>query len=182
MADYRSYADQQLLTLLKKGDERAFAEIYERFWGVLLRYAQRMLHDEEECRDVLQNTFVKLWEKSPKLSPDTQLSAYLYTLVRNQVLNVIAKDKLKADHLTDLTSYMDNAVPEADQLARTHQLHQLIEEEVGSMPEKMRQVFELSRNQQLSHKEIAVKMNISVFTVKNHITNALKRIRLHLGL
>ncbi|SEN16049.1 RNA polymerase sigma-70 factor, ECF subfamily [bacterium A37T11] len=182
MDSYSKYTDAHLLYLLKISDERAFEEVYKRYSFVLLRHAQRMLTNKEECRDILQEVFIKLWEKRIYLLSDTNLSAYLYTLIRNRILDVLSHHKVQVNYLREATIMPPDAPLEADRLLREKELSRLIEQELAHMPGRMREVFVLSRYEYLSHHEIAVRLNISVFTVKSQINNAIHRIRVRLGL
>src|SRR5690554_4760503 len=95
MTKYGSLSDMELVDALKKGREQAFTEIYIRYQPVLLRHAQRMLANEEECRDVLQEVFTKFWTIVPDLELRISLSAYLHTLVRNRILDILDHNKVR---------------------------------------------------------------------------------------
>ncbi|PWS33081.1 RNA polymerase subunit sigma-70 [Pedobacter paludis] len=179
---YNLLTDNELLALLNKGDENAFSVIYERYWPLLLRHAKRMLSDDEDVRDVLQEVFSKLWNQAFDLEINTTLASYLYALTRNRILNVIAHQKVRTNHIDSLSSFMENEQVATDYLVRERQLSLLIEKEIALLPEKMRVIFDLSRNKHLSYKEIAQKLSISENTVKKQINNALKILRLKLGL
>jgi len=182
MMNYQTLSDNELAALLKKGDRLAFTEIYERYWSVLLRHARRMLQDDEETKDVLQDVFSTLWNKASVLEFNTSLSAYLYALVRNKILNLIVRDKVKQNYLASLDDFIDRGEATADYAIRTKQLADRIEEELAMLPPKMREVFELSRKHNLSYNQISEKLNISDNTVKKQMSNALKQLKLKLGL
>lgn len=181
MTAYPSMTDTQLVDLLQEGDEAAFTEIYERYWALLLRHARRMLKDDEETKDVLQDVFSNLWNNAESLDIHTSLSSYLYALVRNRILNQIARGKVKASYLQTLEDFMDNGQVSADHYIREKQLALRIEEELALLPPKMREVFLLSRRHYLSYNQIAEQLNISDNTVKKQMSNALKQLRLKLG-
>ncbi|GGC33307.1 DNA-directed RNA polymerase sigma-70 factor [Parapedobacter defluvii] len=182
MAAYGKYTDTELFLLVKEGNEPAFAEIYRRYWPTLLRHAQRMLNDEEECRDVLQDVFVKLLNQAPDLELKVSLSAYLHTLVRHRVLDVLDRNKVRLKYLNQLDNEEDNATAMTDDGLLEREVLRLVGEELDDMPVRMREVFELSRTEQLSHREISEKLDISTSTVKFHINHALTRLRARLGL
>jgi RNA polymerase sigma-70 factor (ECF subfamily) len=182
MAAYSTYTDQELTALLKQGDHAAFTAIYDRFFKVLFLHAVKRLHDEDEARDLVQELFSVLWLKRETVVAKTNLSNYLYTATRNGVFNFIARQKVGAKYLNSLPSEIDEAICITDHLARERQLSIVIEREIAALPEKMRIVFELSRKQGLSHKQIAERLGISEETVKSQIKNALKQLRVKLGL
>jgi RNA polymerase sigma-70 factor (family 1) len=181
MLAYSSLTDTQLVNLLKEGDDMAFTQIYERYWAILLRHARRMLQDDEETRDVLQDVFSTLWNDADTLQIKVSLSAYLYSLTRNRILNIMARGKVKANYLLSLDDFMENGHVPTDHRIREKQLSERIEQELALLPPKMREVFELSRKQHLSYNEIALRLHISDNTVKKQMSNALHQLRLKLG-
>jgi len=181
MSKYSSFSDQELVALLREGDHAAYTEIYKRYWALLYRNARKMLHDEQETTDVVQEVFTLLWEKAPKLYLDHSLSAYLYSSVRNRIINIINRQKLKVNYVSSLTAFLISGSSITDDTIRERELALQIEKEIALLPEKMRKIFELSRKAHLSYKEIAEKIDISEGTVKKQVYNAIKILRLKLG-
>ncbi|TCC96547.1 RNA polymerase sigma factor [Pedobacter hiemivivus] len=181
MSASRIYTDQELMALLKAGNEMAYAIIYKRYWAVLYRHARRMLHDEQESEDVTQEVFFSLWNKSSTLHLETSLSAYLYKAVRNRVFDKLDRDKVKARYMSSLGKFIEEGEPQTDYLIRERQLKELIEQEITALPEAMRVVFDLSRNAHLSYQEIANTLNTTEGAVRNHMSRALKLLRSKLG-
>lgn len=178
IAVYRKYTDQELIGFLSVGDRAAFTEIYNRFKGILFVHAYKRLKDDVEAEDAVHDLFAQLWLNRENINFKTgNLAGYLYVTIRNNVLTTISRksyaDKYFSGHWQDLT--MENAV--TDYRVRENQLKELIEKHVSMLPKKMREVFELSRNQQLSHKEIADQLGISEHTVKSQINSALNILR-----
>jgi RNA polymerase sigma-70 factor (family 1) len=181
MIDYNQLADQELVVLLSKGDQLAFAQIYDRYKFILHAHAVNKLRDREEARDIIQEVFTYLWSRRDVIKLTGSLSGYLYGAVRHAILNKICREKVQEKYLDSLTAFsaQDNIL--TDHRIREHQLREQIEKEIGMLPTKMREVFELSRNEHLSHKEIAWKLEISEQTVSKQITNALRILKLRLG-
>jgi RNA polymerase sigma-70 factor (ECF subfamily) len=175
-------SDEELLKEYQAGNRQAFELIYNRYKGVLYIHAYKMLRDEDEAKDVVQELFIKLYSKASVICLRTTLSAYLYASIRNRILDIIAHKRIKTDYLASLEDFVQQGVYTTDQLMREKELAFQIEKEVSLLPEKMRQIFEMSRNANLSHKEIAAKLDISDKTVKKQISNALKLIKLRLHL
>jgi RNA polymerase sigma-70 factor (ECF subfamily) len=180
MANYNLYTDDELFLLLKEGNHRAYAMIYQRYWGMLFRYARKILQNDEEARDVVQDVFVMLWSKSETLEIQVSLSCFLYASTRNSILKLFQRGKVKANYLNSLEKFIEQNNT-TDHLVRNRELARRIEHEVAMLPPKMREVFELSRRSHLSHREIATRMEISDKTVKKQMANALKILRLKLG-
>ncbi|SMD01843.1 RNA polymerase sigma-70 factor [Pedobacter africanus] len=181
MVAYGAYTDQELLGLLRKGDQAAFTEIYDRYKLLLHRYAYRWLQDKEVVKDVIQELFTVLWTRREALVYNENLSGYLYISVRNGILRKISQDKRFAAYAESLADYADNGESITDYRLRENQLRKIIEKEIAALPAKMREVFELSRNSYLSHMEIAERLGLSEHTVRTHIKKALKILRSRLG-
>lgn len=182
MATYSTYTDQELTTLLKEGDSHAFTAIYERYHSLLYIYAHKKLHNKEESQDIIQDVLIALWNKRLEYSFDVSLKSYLFTAVRNKALDLFSHKKVEARYMASLQSYMDIASESSDFLIREKDLSSLIEREIQALPPKMREIFEMSRKDKLSHKEIAKALNISEHTVATQMKRALKVLRLRLGL
>lgn len=181
MTIYSAYTDQELLVFLKQGNELAYTEIYKRYWALLYRNARKMLRSDEDASDTVQEIFTNLWEKAPDLYQGHTLSSYLYSAVRNKIINQVNRHKLKVNYLNSLQAYLDKGTCITDDMVRERELKISIEKEISMLPEKMRLIFELSRKANLSYKEIAAQINVSEGTVKKQIYNAIKALRTKLG-
>ncbi|WP_225869541.1 RNA polymerase sigma factor [Pedobacter psychroterrae] len=159
---------------MKQGNHSAFTEIYNRYWAVLFRHARKMLYDDNEAADVIQEIFTKLWHKAPDLMINTSLSSYLYKAVRHKVITLVNKSKLKTAHLNSLADFIDQGVSSTDEYIQLKQLADSIESEINKLPKKMREIFELSRKEELSYQEIADRLEVTDHTVRKQISNALK--------
>lgn len=182
MAAYSTHTDQELTALLKAGDHVAYTEIYRRYFKLLFKHAFSRLKDEDESKDIVQELFTNLWYKHDSLSPDRNISNYLYTAVRNRIFDLISRKNLESRYIAGLPASIDTAECITDYNVRESQLRQLIDKEIQALPSKMREVFRLSRVENLSHKEIAEKLELSEQSVRSHIKNALKILRVKLGL
>lgn len=179
---YNDKTDFELVSLLKEDDHAAYREIYYRYTGILFSHAFSKLQDRDEARDVVQEVFSTLWSKRSVIQFQLNISGYLYVTLRNKILNIMAHKKVKIEYISSLQNYLNETNADTDFLTRTNQLKVIIEDEISKMPIRMREIFELSRKGHLSHREIAEELGISEKTVKDHVNNALKRLRLKLGL
>jgi RNA polymerase sigma-70 factor (ECF subfamily) len=179
--DYKTYTDIELLALCKAGDKLGFSEIYDRYWNPLYRHAYRLLKDKIVAQDVVQEVFVNLWDKIATLDIQGSLSSYLYAIVRNRILNLIQKEKLHGEYMNSFVRFMETSEAITDHRIREQMLKEKIEKEVAHLPAKMRHVFEMSRTQHLSYREIAEELDLSDKTVKKQISNAIKILRLKLN-
>ncbi|WPU99047.1 RNA polymerase sigma-70 factor [Mucilaginibacter sp. cycad4] len=182
MSTYSTLSDHELVHLLQNGDKDAFAEIYARFFGLLYVHAYRKLGDEDEASDLIQELFASLWEKQPSLRVSENLSSYLYTSVRNRVLNLIERRKVNQRYMCSLADYSETDHKYADEKLRESELRQMIEKEINSLPEQMRIIFQMSRHEYLSYKEIGERLEMSEQAVKSVMKRTLKVLRQRLGL
>lgn len=161
--------------MAQHGDNGAFHELYTRFFPILYVHATQKVVDRQDAKDLVQDTFMHLYHKKNELGEVHNFAAYLYVLLKNRILNFVAKQSVRSTYLDKLEQDSFNMAVENYVFER--ELQAQIENGVNHLPEKMRQIFILSRYEHLSHKEIAEKLNISDKTVKRQIVNALKIIK-----
>jgi RNA polymerase sigma-70 factor (family 1) len=178
---YQSYSDQELVVLMHSGDRTAFSEVYKRYWPLLFRHARKLMQSEASAKDVVQDVFISLWSASSQFSEGSSLSAYLYTITRNKILNWIRHNKVAHLHIESLGNFMNQGYNATDHKLREQMLAKRIEEEIANLPLRMREVFELKRKHQLSYKEIAMEMGISELTVKTQMNKAITVLRSKFG-
>lgn len=174
-------SDIILINRLRNGDESALTELYNKFWQSLFVSSYNVLKDKELCEDIIQDIFMNIWHNREKLEINISLKGYMYACARYQVFNQFKKnkDKIHVELFEDLDKRFQYSTPE------TQLMHEELLEQINSivqaLPEKCQLVYKLSREEQLSHKEIAERLDISTKTVENHITKALHVIRLSMG-
>lgn len=175
---YSQLSDAQLADLLKSGDQSAFAQVYERYWRVIYGHVYKMLLDEEEAKDVVQEVFSEVWIKREQHY--SNLAGYLYVSARHKVINLVRKSKFHSAYLDSLSRFASEcSTATLDQLDEK-ELSAAIEREIQALPARMKEVFELSRKENLSYKEIAGRLGISDKTVKKQMHKSLQQIRLNL--
>ncbi|SHF38228.1 RNA polymerase sigma factor [Pedobacter caeni] len=182
MAIYSQLTDAELSGLLKSDDRSAFTEIYDRYNSLLYIYAFKKLKDKEEAQDVVQETFIKLWNNRSGFQLSTSLAGYLYTAVRNRSFDLFAHHKISAVYINSLQSFLNHNESATDHLIREKELTILIEKEISNLPPRMKEIFEMSRKEFMSHKEIADKLGLSEHTITTQIKRALRILRVKLGI
>lgn len=182
MADYSKYSDVELVALLKHSDKGAYTEIYDRFQPLLYVYACKIVKEEDEAEDIVQEVFIYLWDKRESFHFTSSLSAYLYTAVKYKFMNLLDRKKVRADYSASMQRFINAGEYITDNYIREKEFITLVESEIALLPEKMRQIFLMSRKQNLSNKEIADKLNITEKTVRNQVNTALDKLRVRLGL
>lgn len=178
---YKSCSDRELIELILEDDHRAYLEVYERYSPRLYFHACRRVSNRDDVKDLLQEVFSALWHNRHSLSAESPLGGYLYATLRYRTIKLIAREKAVTGFFEKypLTELPDPV--RADDRVRENELGQIIEEEIVQLPPKMQEVFRMSRQQHLSHKEIADELGLSEMTVKKHVNNALKVLRQKLG-
>lgn len=182
MADLKGTSDVDLLNLLRDSDHAAYGEIFRRYFYLIFTHAYKKLGDEEQAKDIVQDVFAALWFNREGNLPVSNLAGYLYTGVRNKIFDLFARHQVQAKYLDSLKGYLDtHADVSTDHLVRENQLKAYIEKEIQALPPKMRRIFEMSRKQHLSHKEIAAELGTSENNVATQVTSALRILRTKLG-
>lgn len=181
MDSYKELTDKALISLLKQRNRNAFAEIYDRYSMIIYYNVNQMLRDDDLSKDLVQDLFTTIWEKSSNIKEDANLPAYLYAASRNRVLNLIQKGRTKSDYLKEIGRYSEQVSEETIEKLDEKELMMLIVNEIAKLPPRMREVFQLSRIEDLTHKEIAERLDISETTVKKQVQNALKILRVRLS-
>ena len=176
-----NYSDPTTLIInLKKGEEQAYIYLVDNYSKRLYAYALSLSNDKVMAQDIIQNVFLRIWEKRKKIDVNTSLLNYLFKSVYNEFLNLYKKKKstmlLEQKYFNSLekisADYNDNNLKKA---------MERITIEIHSLPPKCREVFILSRKDGLTNIEISDYLNVSIKTVEAHITKAFSILRKELG-
>jgi len=172
---------------LKDGDNNAYEQIYNTLYPRLFYFVREYIADEEIVRNILQDTFLSLWEKRTILLEDINLCAWLYTVTKNKALKHLrhqeyvdqfSREKIQKFNIDSLNTF---ALERLDtSLLSLHEIENLIEKTLNNLPPQYREVFKMSRYGNNKNREIAEKLNISEKTVEAHITKTLKLLRIAL--
>ncbi|SKB95312.1 RNA polymerase sigma-70 factor, ECF subfamily [Sphingobacterium nematocida] len=174
--DLSLLSDQELIPLLRDGIADAYTTMYGRHAGFVFTVAMKMVKDEDEAYDLVQDIFTKIWEQG-SLDIQTEIKPYLYRVTRNRILNQINRNKFKEQYFDSLQVFLDSGVWTTEEKILENEMELRIEQELAALPNKMRQVFELSRKENRSYKEIAEELGVSEETVRKQIHRALKILR-----
>ena len=169
--------EHEWLQLLRQDDEKGMQLIFDRYYKYLVVTACNVLGDDHKARDLVQDVFFEFWKKRETLELTTSLKAYLRRAVVNRSISEIRKRKRV--ELSDSPGEEGTIQREASALQEleAEDLQRVINRAIDTLPAGCRRVFALSRFENLSHKEIAAKLDISVKTIENQITKALKVLR-----
>jgi len=165
------------ITDLKNGNIKVYEALFKQWYEPLCRYAYNILHDQDEAEDIVQKIFCTLWEQRGKMEIRTSIKSYLYRMVHNASLNKIKQLQMQAEHHEQIINSSITAENQVEQTLIHKELYRQIELAISTLPERCREVFLLSRMQNLSYIQIAQQMQISPNTVETQIVKALKILR-----
>ena len=172
--------ERSLVLRLIEGDEDAFCELYAAYKNRLIYFAMRFLKSREYAEDIFQDAFAVVWQGRRFINPDATFSAYLYTIVRNRILNQLRdlsnQDKLREQILSQAVNYTNETKDEII----ANDLRQFISRALQQLTPRQREIFQMSRERQMSHREIAEVLGISVNTVQESISISLRTLRTYL--
>lgn len=165
-----------LFEKLKEGQKKAFDYFFERYYQGLCVYSIKIIGSESAAKDIVQDFFVRLWEKRKDIEIGTQVKSYFIRSVHNRCMDYISHQNVKASHI----DYQLHSASDDDLMVYPlldYELKQIIDSAIESLPVKIRETFILNRFEALSYQQIADQENISVKTVEYRIGKALTHLR-----
>lgn len=177
-------SNSEILTQIRNGNQKAFEKIFNEYYRRLFYYAREYVIDVEIAREFVQEAFLKLWENRATLNERTNFEAFLFTILRNDCLNYLKQvavkkryNKFSQQTIFELQLNYEALKDKTSELLFFEELRKEIDNAIEELPPKCREIFMMSRYNEMKYKEIAVKLKISVKTVENQISEALKRLR-----
>jgi len=171
----------ELTSSLRKGEKKAYQEIYNDFFGVMYHLSLQYLHDENLSEEIVQDTFLKLWEIRETLNEQFNIRNYIYTLTKNNCLNYLRNQKIALVHQRNIkyleTQYNYMALEKLGNFIEFEELSSKIDQAIEMLPDDLRSTFILSRIEEFHYKEIADKQSVSVKTIEARISKALRILR-----
>lgn len=162
-----------LLERLQRGDERAFRMLFDEFYPSLCLFANRYLNDQEEAADVVQETFLKYWDRHADFDDYRKVKSFLYVVVRNTCLNIL-RDKNLRSHVSE--EVIQDSELEFRNQVMEEEVHRIFNHAIDNLPPQMRTVIYYALDG-LKNAEIAEKMNLSEGTVHAYKKEAYKRLK-----
>ncbi|MEH3112889.1 RNA polymerase sigma-70 factor [Pedobacter terrae] len=179
MRNQHNHTDEELIEMLRENEVVAFKKIYTKYWYDLYLITNKRLRSKEAAEEIIQNFFTTFWINRGKINIKGSLKAYLHSAIRYSIIDYLAKEATRNNYLELLSFSYEEATNSTEEAIFMKELENGIDGVISKLPAKCRKVFELSRKEHKSNKEIAQLLGLSEKTVENHITNALKYFRVH---
>jgi len=165
---------------LRQSDRDAFARLYKKYWRRLFDSAYKRLLLREECEEIIQELFVDIWAKRETLIITVSMEAYLFGALRFSIYNLIRSQKIRNAYLDHLANTREAEQNYIEDRLYYEELALALEKSIENLPEKARNVYLLSRKENLTYKEIAQQLNMPIDTVEKQMGKALKILRMNL--
>lgn len=174
-------SEKECILQLQNGSNEAFESLYYTYSPRLYGFVYNLTRSADMADEVVQETFIKIWENRSHILPDYSFKSYLFMIARNHVINVFRKQTListleECDALQDNISFSEN---DTDKLAELNELKAYIEKAKSHLTPRQREIFELSKEKGLSNQQIADKLKISNQSVKNQLSTSLHILQSH---
>lgn len=166
-----------ILKQLSTGNQLAFRQLYDLYSQVTYQQAFHITKTEKLAEEIVQDTFLKLWDNREKIDVESNIQTYLYVICRNLCFNALKTIKRERALFTPLASEFDYDHYQTDDLQAAKDFNNTLEQLLKTLPARQQQVFRLSRLEGLSHAEISEQLGISTNTVKNHMVQAMKKMK-----
>jgi len=175
---------QLYIASLRKGEKKAYEVVYNELFGVLYHLCLNYLHDEKVSEELVQDTFMKLWEIRETLNDQINLRNFLYTITKNNCLNHLRNQKISLKHQENM-KYLEmqfnyDALEKLGNYLQFEELRIKIDVAISKLPTEVIETFRLSRFEELSYRQIADQQGVSIKTVESRITKALRTLRVEL--
>lgn len=180
MSGNSNYKDAELAALIRQGDKQAFEELANRYHRQIYFFALKYLHSKEYAEDAVQDVFLKLWEKRETIDHSKSIRNFLFTSMRNHVLNMIRDQKKNPVTQYDPAWYEYPAQNVTSDEVDYVELQELLGNGMKGLTERRREIFELKAIQGFNNEEVAYRLSISVNTVKLHYNHTLKTMKAYL--
>jgi RNA polymerase sigma-70 factor (ECF subfamily) len=178
--DTESKAEKELIKMLIDGSEYAFGELYAQYKTRLLYFCKRFLKDSVASEDLIQDVFIQIWNTRDSLTPDLSFSGYIYKIVQNRIYNTLRQHAVHSRFV----EYVKNNQEQTDCLTEYQILDndytRILNEAIDQLSPQQKKIFRLSRENGYTYKEIAEQLQISVPTIQEHASIALKKIKAYL--
>lgn len=172
--------EKEIFLRISQGDEAAFTEMFFHYTARIHPFINKMTHSEEVTEEIVQDVFVSLWKSREKLPEINNYTAYIFTIASNRTFNYLKSKAREVKRLQELAKEAKDFTNVTEETIDGNESRDLINKLVSRLTPQKKLIYQLTRDQGLTHDEIAVQLNISRNTVKNHLVETLKYLRKNL--
>ncbi|HET6557895.1 MAG TPA: RNA polymerase sigma-70 factor [Prolixibacteraceae bacterium] len=174
-------SDNEYVECLKKGDFYAFDALFYKYSEALYAFALSITRNKFAAEDITQLVFLKVWEKRALINERLSFKSFLFSVAYHETISWLRKEKSEQRRINEFVQNSVSQTNETEYSVEYKNIEGLANKIIEEMPEKRREIYILSREQGYTNKEISEKLNISVKTVENQMTSALKSLREQMG-
>lgn len=176
----QEHADiRNLLLRISQSDQLAFRILFRAYSNRVYGFALKLTRNAITAEEIVQDIFMKLWINRESVNSIEQFSAYLFTITRNHTFNVLKKVAIEATAKNHLSKELSEAHRDTEEAIQYHESQRILNEAISNLPPQQKLVYSLCHNEGLKYEEVAQRLNISRFTVKTHMQQALRTIKSH---
>jgi len=172
--------EKLMVTAMQKGDQKAFSKLFRHYYRDLVLFAGNFISDKEVCEDIVQTVFVTIWEKRADIDERHSFRSYLLTSVKNSCMDELRHRKVVVEHERYSAAFGDFFGLSTEHYVLHSELIDRLESSLSQLPEKQKEVFELSRIQGMKYRDIAQKMNVSERTIEVWMSKTIQFLRTYL--
>lgn len=173
--------DKVLISRLMNSDRIAFKQLFDKYSVRIYYFTIRYLKNKEEAEEVTQDVFVRIWNKRFELKPELSFSSYLFTIAKNATIDTLRKRQKEFMFKEELSPVINSCDPDSHKQIEYKELKNIVKISIAALPVKRKQIYLMSRDEGLTYKQIAEKLNISIKTVESHMRLALQQLRKSIG-
>lgn len=181
MKDLILYSDAELMQEIKADNMFAFDILYKKYSRRLYKFGFSIIKSQEETENLIQDVFLCLWENRHKVEKDSSVKSYVFTIAYNSAISIIRKKAKESQFIEYLNSLQETNEEPINVELEYKELANKLDEIINALPQRQKEVYLLHRVEGLKYSEIAERLNISVNTIENHMSRALKTIREKIG-
>mgnify|MGYP000911344014 CR=1 FL=1 len=181
MPNYNLYSDQKLMKEIKAGNMLAFDALYKKYCKSLYKFVFSIIKSAEEAENIIQDVFLNLWLNRNNIQKEALVKYYIFTIAYNSTISVIRRKIKESQFIEELKNLQIHTQESVESEIEYNEMNEKLNEIINTLPERQKEVYLLHKAEGLKYSEIADRLNISVNTVENHMSRALKTIRDRLG-
>lgn len=181
MQDFSQYSDEDLMQEIKADNMFAFDALYGNYCKRVYKFGYSIIKSREEAENLMQDVFLNLWETRRRVKKNSSVKSYIFTITYNSAISIIRKKARESEFIEYLKSVQTINEEAVDVVFEYNELKSKLDEIVNALPKRQKEVYLLHRDEAMKYDEIAERLHISVNTIENHMSRALKTVREKMG-